>query len=447
MKFPESFLWGAASAAYQIEGSVDADGKGRSIWDDFVRKPGVVNDGSTGDTACDGYRRYREDVALMARLGIQSYRFSVAWTRVFPEGRGRQNPAGLAYYSDVVDALLAAGIEPCVTLYHWDLPAALEAEGGWRNRKTAEAFGAFAEAVAERFAGRVKLWVTLNEPQCAVGYGYGSGTNAPGLQLTDEELAVCYHNQLIAHGLAARAIRRFCPDAKIGLASTGKICCPADEADPENLAAAEKATFRMDSSDWNSVHTWFLDGAVFGHYPEEAPDFLQRFRDSVPESDWEIIKQPLDYVGLNIYHGQYVDCAGRQIPFYDGYPRTGTRWPIVPEAMHDGPLFAWRRWGLPVFITENGASCNDHIFLDGKVHDPGRTDFLTRYLRELGKTAADGVPLGGYYHWCFTDNFEWERGFRERFGLIYCDYRTQERIPKDSAYWYREVAASNGGIL
>jgi beta-glucosidase len=288
----------------------------------------------------------------MARLGIQSYRFSVAWTRVFPEGRGRQNPAGLDYYSDVVDTLLAAGIEPCVTLYHWDLPAALEAEGGWRNRKTAEAFGAFAEAVAERFAGRVKLWVTVNEPQCAVGYGYGTGTNAPGLRLPDEELAVCYHNQLIAHGLAARAIRRFARTRRIGLAR------------PERSAVRRMKPIRRTLprrkshiSDLSSDGTRCIPGsrrAVLGHYPEEAPDFLQNSaipsRRAIGRSS-----QPLDYVGLNIYHGQYVDRAGRQIPFYEGFPRTGTRWPIVPETMHYGPLFAWRRWGLPVFITKTAS--------------------------------------------------------------------------------------------
>ncbi len=447
MFFSRDFIWGAASSAYQIEGAWNEDGKGGSIWDEFCHVSGKINNGHTGDAACDAYHLYEKDLGILRDMGLHAYRFSISWPRIFPEGRGPVNQKGLAYYDALVDAMLKNGIEPYATLFHWDLPLCLHKQGGWLIRDTARAFADYAALIAEHFDGRIQNYFTINEPQCIVSLGYAQGLHAPGLMLPPEKQAECMHNLLLAHGLAVQAIR----DAsrrpvRVGMASTGKLCYPAEDA-PESCEAAQAATFHLAPDDWLFVHHWFLDAAIMGHYPAEAPPFLLKFADSVSPGDFKVIRQDLDFLGVNIYNGTPVDAAGNVQPRYPGFPRTAMKWPVTPEVMHYGLRWLHGRYGLPLFISENGQSCNDRIFLDGRVHDPDRIDFLSRYLTELKKAAADGVPLLGYFHWSLTDNFEWNNGFDERFGLVYIDYPTQKRIPKDSCLWFAETAGANGENL
>ncbi|NLF27299.1 MAG: family 1 glycosylhydrolase [Clostridiales bacterium] len=447
MAFPEGFRWGTASSAYQIEGAISEDGKGRCIWDDFAHAPGNILNDENGDVAADGYHRVGEDLPLLSDLGVDCYRFSLHWARALPDGRGRPNPKGFDFYDRLVDGLLERGIEPFPTLHHWELPSKLQDGGGWLNRNTADAFREFAALCAKRFDGRVKRWFTINEPQCIVGLGHARGIHAPGLKLPNEEQAVVMHNLLIAHGMAVSALRENSKTPiEVGACSTGRVCCPSEDTQ-ENRDAAYEEMFRSREDDWHFLHSWFLDAAVFGHYPEDAPGFLRRFADSVAPEDMRIGCQKLDFLGLNIYNGNEVDASGNYVRRYPGHPMTALRWPVSEKALRYGPLFIWRRYGLPIYIAENGQSCNDRIFLDGGVHDPDRIDFLRRYLMELERAIGEGAPVRGYFHWSFTDNFEWHTGYADRFGLIYIDYRDLRRIPKDSAAFYREVARTNGRSL
>ncbi len=445
--FGAGFVWGAASAAYQIEGAWKEEGKGPSIWDAFCHEGGHIARDESGDVASDAYHHLEEDVALLKSLGVQAYRFSISWPRVLPGGRLTVNPAGLGYYDRLVDLLLHSGITPYLTLYHWDLPLELEGKGGWLNRDTAVAFAAYAAFIARHFDRRVRHYITLNEPQCFIGLGYAQGLHAPGKRLPEEQVLTAMHNALLAHGLAVQALRaNSSGPIRIGLSSTGRLCYPQADT-PAGRSAAEAATFALAKDDWTFTHAWFLDAALLGSYPSDAPPVLARFAASVPAEDWEIIRQPLDFLGLNVYNGKAVDEAGREMPKYPGFPRTALKWPLTPEVMRYGCLFLYQRYGLPLYITENGQSSNDRIFLDGCVHDPDRIDFLQRYLAELKKAALEGVPLLGYFHWSFTDNFEWHSGYDERMGLVYVDYPSQRRIPKDSARWYAKVIAQNGNCL
>ena len=446
MIFPKNFVWGAASAAYQVEGAFAEDGRGTSVWDTFSHTPGKTYGGHTGDVACDAYHRYREDISLLSRLGIPNYRFSISWPRIFPDGR-TFSAKGFEYYDRVVDFCLEKGVTPWVTLFHWDTPQALEDEGGWHSRKTAELAGIYAGAVAEHFAGRVKHYFTLNEPQCFIGLGYKTGLHAPGKTLGDKDVFTCWHNAMLAHGLMARAVRNAAPDAQIGVASAGQIAFPHTQ-DAGDVAAARQATFsaRIGAHSPVFTHQAFLDPILLGRYPDEPFFSAGAFE---PE-DFALIRQPIDFIGLNCYNGIEVAASENGpvvIPPHEGYPRTALKWPITPEILHYGPLWVCERYRLPVYITENGLSCNDLIYMDGTVRDGDRIDFLSRYLHELGKACADGADVRGYFHWSLTDNFEWQSGYEERFGLIYIDYPTQRRIPKYSAFWYAEVARSNGASL
>lgn len=444
--FPKGFLWGAACASYQCEGAWDADGKGPSIWDDFCHDTGHVRNDDTGDIACDFYHRYEEDIVLMKQIGIKVYRFSVSWPRVMPDGTGRLNEAGLQYYDRVIDTLLLQGIEPWVTLYHWDLPSALQAKGGWLNRDTVDAFGAYAAVIAKRFDGRVKTYMTINEPQCVVGLGYGSGEHAPGLLLSNAEQALCMHHLVLAHGVAAKALRENSSSpVRIGASSCGRLCYPLEDS-PAAREAAYKASFHLTEDDWTFAFNSFMDALMFHRYADDAPAFLKEFESTVQQSDWELMERP-DFLGVNVYHGTGVDLDGRQVKWQPGYPLTATKWPVAPEVMHFGIINLYKRYGLPIYITENGQSCNDRIFMDGKVHDPDRIDYMHRYLLELKKAVDEGVPVLGYLHWSFLDNFEWAGGYDERFGMVYVDYPTQKRILKDSAFWYADVIAGNGAML
>ncbi len=446
MPFPSDFIWGAAASAYQTEGAWDEDGKGRSIWDDFCSCQGTINNGETGNIACDTYHRYPEDMRLMKEIGLKAFRFSLSWPRIMPDGKGKINEKGFAFYDAFIDMLLDNGIEPYVTLYHWDLPSVLHAEGGWMSRKTAEYLGEFAYAVAKRFDGRVKNYMTLNEPQCFINHGYRIGIFAPGLKLRPQEVDICMHNSLLAHGLAVRALRAGSGiPLSIGLPSTGMNCYPAEDTPKNRKAAADVMfTFQEEGRFWLFNHNWVYDTTMLGHYPESSPDHLRRFAESVPSSDWDIIKERMDYIGFNIYHGIPVDENGRFVQFYPGFPRSAIKWPITPEAIRFGCAALYERYGLPVMVTENGQSCNDRVFPDGKVHDPDRIDYISRHLHEVKLACDEGVPVLGYFHWSLLDNFEWQSGYDERFGLVYVDYTTQKRILKDSAVCYAAIIRNNG---
>ncbi len=447
-EFPKSFVWGAACAAYQCEGAWNADGKGSSIWDDFCHDSGkghVVND-DTGDTACDSYHRYPEDIALMKQIGIKVYRFSINWPRVIPDGTGPVNQAGLCYYDRLIDMLLENGIEPWVTLYHWDLPSALQEKGGWLNRATVDAFREYAEDIGKRFNGRVKHYMTVNEPQCVAMLGYGNGEHAPGLKLSRDEVLTCFHHLALAHGVAAKALRETSPEpVEIGAVMTGRLCYTETD-NAEGREAAYKASFRLSEDDWMFTFNIGMDPIMFHSYGENAPQFIRDFEAAVPQDDWVLIEKP-DFLAVNIYNGSQVGQDGKRIKCYPGFPLTACKWPVTPEVMHSGMSHLYRRYGLPIYITENGQSCNDRVFLDGKVHDPDRIDFLNRYLLALKKAIDEGVPVKGYLHWSLLDNFEWAEGYDERFGLVYVDFETQRRILKDSAGWFSKVIRTNGAIL
>ena len=446
MSFDKGFLWGVACAAYQCEGAWDADGKGPSIWDEFSHTKGNVRNGDTGDVACDTYRLYKEDIALMKQLGVQVYRFSISWPRIIPNGTGAINEAGLQYYDDLIDTLLENGIAPWVTLYHWDLPSPLQAAGGWTNRATVDAIREYAAVLAKRFNGRVTNYMTINEPQCVVGLGYGNGQHAPGLKLSKEEQALCMHHLVLAHGVGTTALRENSSGPiQVGLAPCGRLCYPEQDT-PAGREAAYRASFRLTEEDWTFTFNIFMDSIMFHRYDDDVPAFLKTFEKDIPQSDWDLIEKP-DFLGVNVYGGIAVTETGEPVGHIPGFPLTATKWKVTPEVRRFGMLNLYRRYGLPIYITENGQSCNDRVFLDGKVHDPDRIDFLNRYLAELKKAAQEGVPVRGYFHWSFLDNFEWNDGYDERFGIVYVDYTTQHRILKDSAIWYAGVIASNAQML
>ena len=441
ISFPESFLWGVASSAYQIEGYATADGGGRSIWDTFCHTPGKIAYGDAGDIACDAYHRFGEDIRLMKELGIKAYRFSTSWARVDPGGDGSWNEAGLAYYDKVVDLCLEMGIEPYLTLYHWELPQAIQDRGGWESRDTARAFGRYAGKMAAHFRGRVKNYFTLNEPQCTTSLGYQQGIHAPGLKLDLPRVFRVHVNQMLAHGLAQRAILEADPEARPGIASTGNLCYPEQET-PGDIAAARASTFSHSEENWIFTHQWLLDPICLGRFPDCAGTALEPLAASVTPGEMAIIHTVPHMLGYNIYNGHAVRAAEDGwlfVPKFPGFPRTGLKWPVTPEVMDWGVRFLQERYGLPGYITENGLSCNDHLFLDGGVHDPSRTDFLTRYLACLSRAVNSGADIRGYFHWAFTDNLEWHSGYGDRFGLVYVDFPTGTRIPKDSFYWYRSL--------
>ncbi|NCC08101.1 MAG: beta-glucosidase [Clostridia bacterium] len=440
MLFPKNFLWGAASSAYQIEGSPLADGGGASIWDTFSHKKGATYQGATGDIAADAYHRFADDIKLMAQMGLQVYRFSISWARVDPRGTGEFNGAGFDYYSRVIDACLENNIQPFVTLYHWELPQSLEDNGGWLNRDTAAAFARYAAECVARFGDRVKNFIVLNEPQCSAKLGYGNGVHAPGLTLDARHVFTVFHNLNLAYGMAVTAMRSVKSNISIGIATTGKLCYPATESDAD-IEAARRETFTLDDG-WAFSHNMALDPIVLGRYPTCENHEIEPFISAVTADDLAIINQRPDFIGLNIYNGLEI-CAGdggepEYVKRCDGFAMTATKWPVTPRVMDYPVRFIAERYNLPVYITENGQSCNDRIFQDGAVHDPDRIDFLATYLENLSKAIAAGTDVRGYMHWCLTDNYEWNEGYKERFGLIYIDYPTQRRILKDSAKWYAE---------
>ena len=451
MSFPSDFVWGVAAASYQIEGAAFEDGKGPSVWDMFCRKPGAVWQGQNGDVACDHYHRWREDVRLMKDLGIKAYRFSISWPRVLPDGTGRLNPKGMDFYSCLVDTLLEAGIEPWITLFHWDYPLDLYHKGGWLNRDSADWFSNYTSVITRHLSDRVTRWITHNEPQCFIGLGTERGEHAPGDKLRFDEVLLATHHTLLAHGKAVQVIRANAKAAPcIGIAMVGGACIPATES-AEDIEAARKAMFR--TAERTAFQTaWWADPIFFGRYPADG---VQLFGEMMPEirpGDMETISEPIDFYGANIYHG-FPHAAGPggepvAVRHPAGYPKTTQDfWPVTPEALYWGPRYLHERYRVPIVITENGHQNVDVISLDGKVHDPQRIDYLHRYLRKLKRAVTEGVPVKGYLQWCLTDNFEWAMGDAIRVGLVYTDYPTQKRIPKDSAYWSREVIKNNGSNI
>ncbi|MEM9064040.1 MAG: GH1 family beta-glucosidase [Planctomycetota bacterium] len=445
--FPDGFLWGVASSAYQIEGGAAADGRTPSVWDSFSQQPGAVVRGESGAVACDHFERYLEDVDLMGELGVGAYRFSVSWPRVIPDGVGSPSADGLAFYDRLVDALLERSIQPWCTLYHWDMPEALFRKGGWLNRESADWFADYAALLADRLGDRVANWMTLNEPQVYVHHGHTAGIHAPGMRYDAARIVPVIHHSLLAHGRATQALRSFSRGkATIGWAPVGETRIPHTNS-PDDIEAACDAMFRVEKREgWEFNNSWFSDPAVLGEYPADG---LKHYGTMLPdrfERDLEIIRQPLDFYGVNIYQAPRIgvrDGSPSKIEERPGEPRTRFGWPVTPEALYWGPKFLHDRYQLPMYITENGLSSMDWVHLDGKVHDAGRIDFLHRYLRELERAVSDGVDVRGYFQWSILDNFEWAAGYDQRFGLVHVDFETGVRIPKDSYHWYRSVIAEN----
>lgn len=452
MGFAKDFVWGAATSAYQIEGAASEDGKGMHIWDVYTKEPGRIYGGHTGDTACDHYHRFREDVAMMKEMGLKGYRFSIDWSRILPEGRGRVNEEGIAFYNSLIDALVENGIEPYITLYHWELPYELYKRGGWMNPDITDWFGDYARLAAERFSDRVTHFFTLNEPQCFVGLGFLTGEHAPGIKAPLRDTFAMAHNVLKAHGRAVQMLRQYGRQSLfIGYAPTCSVYYPETDS-PEDVEAARTMLFSMpeDNGNWTWNVAWWSDPVLLGHYPEEGLKRYEKYLPKITEEDMKLISEPIDIYGQNIYNGRCVrmgaDGKTELVERYEGFPKTAMDWPITPECLYWGPKFLYERYKKPLYITENGLSCHDVISLDGKVHDPNRIDFLARYLHEL-KRAAGEADVRGYFQWSLMDNFEWTKGYSDRFGLVFVDYRTQKRTWKDSAYWYREVIRTNGEQL
>ena len=449
MAFKKDFMWGAASAAHQIEGAYNEDGKGLGIWDAYTQEnDGRVKHGENGNIACDHYHRYKEDVALMKSMGIKNYRFSISWPRVMPNGVGEVNEKGLEFYSNLVDELIANGIEPLVTLFHWNYPYELHLKGGWLNSDSSDWFAEYVKVVVNRLSDRVKYWMTINEPQVFIGPGYQFGNLAPFEKRSTAEIIRMSHNVLLSHGKAVKVIRENAKiEPKIGFAQVTPCVTPKGDS-PEDIEQARKESFDLDDGEFVFSTTWWADPILLGEYPKKAYEIFSDKMPNIKDGDMEIISQPLDFYGMNIYGsasrkkiGNYPDNE------YIGCPRTLMGWPVTPETLYWSPKFLYERYKLPILITENGMASHDWVHIDGKVHDPQRIDYCHRYLREFKRAAADGVDLMGYLYWSIMDNFEWAEGYDKRFGLIHVDYRTQKRTIKESGYWYKEVMRTNGENL
>jgi beta-glucosidase len=441
--FPKDFLWGSATASYQVEGAVNEDGRGLSIWDTFSRTTGKTVNGATGDVADDHYHRYKEDIALMKALGVKSYRFSIAWSRVFPDGTGKPNPKGLDFYKKLLDELLKNDIQPFATLYHWDLPQTLQDKfGGWESRETSKAFGDYAAYVAKNLSDKVKHFFTINEFGAFVELGYRIGIHAPGLKLPAGRFNQTRHHCVLGHGLAVQAIRANAKaGTKIGLAENMTICCPVIET-AEHIKAAAEATRQLNAPYMTVIQEGKYTDLYLANAGSDAPKFTAE--------DLKTISSPLDFVGINIYTPTYIRADGSKqgfaaVPNPASYPHMASSWlTIGPEALYWGPRNVNNLWGTKeIYITENGCSSSDIPAADGKVYDTDRVMYLRNYLSHLQRATGEGVPVKGYFLWSLMDNFEWADGYTNRFGLHYVDYATQKRTPKLSADFYKQVIANN----
>lgn len=452
MSFKKDFVWGAATASFQIEGAALEDGKGLSVWDVLSHKKGFVRDDHNGDVACDHYHRFKEDVQLMKKMGLKAYRFSISWPRVLPNGTGEINEKGLDFYDKLVDELLANGIEPYVTLFHWDFPNELFLKGDFMNPDSSDWFAEYTKVVVDRLSDRVSNWMTLNEPQCYVGLGHQIGEHAPGLKLAEPYLMQIIHNMLLAHGKAVQVIRKYAKKKPvIGYAPVLGYIAPRTDS-PEDIALAKEQMFSCHEEDFCFSEPWWNMPIYKGCYPEDGLKLWEKWLPKIGQNDMKTIHQPLDFFGFNFYRSPltagYVDGKPDiRVIHQTGHPQTAFDWEVTPEGFYHMAKIMYERYQLPLLITENGLANQDWVSLDGKVHDPQRIDFLSRYLLALRKAASEGVDVMGYMHWSLMDNFEWAAGYNKRFGMIYVDYETQERILKDSAYWYKKVIETNGECL
>lgn len=479
MSFPKDFIWGVATSSYQIEGAVTEGGRQSSVWDEFSHEKGKTEHGENGDISCDHYHHYKEDIQILKSLGIKNYRLSISWSRVLSyksdyKGeavKGEVNSKGLEFYDNVINELLANDITPWVTLFHWDLPMELERKGGWRNRDIMYWAADYAELIVKHFGKRVTHYFTINEMPCVLG-GY-CGWMAPGLVVSQKEQLNIVHNLLLTQGNMARAIRKNLPEAQIGFAHNGNALYPATDSEAD-IKAMEKAIEVIESSRENYAPekgtglfngtslTYWCDPIFLGHYPEEAFTIFKNEMPKIEEGDMEIISTPLDFVAYNTYEGACISATSEAvagsgvacdtddfcvIPFPQGIPRTAIKWPITPRSMRYFNEYICKRYKKPLYITENGMSNADVISKDGKVHDEQRISFTESYLHNLSLAIEDGANIKGYFHWSLLDNFEWSRGYQERFGMVYVDYQTQKRTIKDSALWYKNVIATNGSEL
>jgi beta-glucosidase len=452
--FAADFQWGVATAAYQIEGAANADGRAPSIWDTFCHVGDHIADSSSGDEACDHYHRYPEDVALMAELGVTSYRFSIAWPRIQPEGKGEANAAGLAFYDRLVDALLERGIAPMATLFHWDLPQAVQDAGGWTERDTANRFGEYAAIVGRALGDRVKMWMTLNEPVITTVYGHIWGIHAPGLNLFDDPFPVVHH-QLLGHGLAVSALRAGGVTGRVGIANNyGPAWAVGPDGERDSATDADRAAASAYDAFHNRLYT---DPLLLGRYPAGLDAFSGAGRLTeesasglVRPGDLATIAAPTNALGVNYYNPAGIGAPSPGMPLpYDarmvaGYPTTYFGWPVVPDGLRETLAMLRLRYGAalpPIYVTENGCAYEDVPGEDGTVDDTDRIAFLDGHIRALGAAVAEGAPVAGYYVWSLLDNFEWAEGYTKRFGLVHVDFETQRRTPKASYRWYRDQIA------
>jgi beta-glucosidase len=447
-QFPPDFQWGTATAAYQIEGAVQEDGRGQSIWDAFAHTPGKVVNGDTGDMACDHYHRWKEDIKIIKELGCKFYRFSIAWPRILPEGRGKVNQAGIDFYSRLIDELLYSGIHPLVTLYHWDLPTALP--NAWLNRGVVDAFSELTSVAARSYGDRVKEWVTINEPWCTSYLSYKLGIHAPGLQDTYKAILAAHH-QLLAHGKGVSVLRSECPQARVGIVLNLSPFYPLTNS----LADREAARFGD-----GELARWFLDPLYGKEYPADILNDLQKagiLKDDKPEfvlpGDMDIIATITDFIGINYYSRNVVKANTTHPDNPESFEfgrdskveRTDIGWEVYPQGLFEVLERVYRDYApAEILITENGASYGDEPGKDGQVHDNKRIDYLRSHLEQVAKAIQAGIPVKGYYLWSLMDNFEWSLGYSQRFGIVHVDYQTQKRTVKDSAKWYAQAIRNNG---
>lgn len=445
LNFPKGFIFGVATASFQIEG--DRAGRGDCIWDDFCAKQGNILDGSNGDVACDHVNRYKEDVGIMKQIGVHAYRFSISWPRIFPDESGKPNEKGVQFYNNLIDELLKNGIRPFITLFHWDMPTWVYQRGGWLNEETAKLFGEFARFVGKAYGDRVKYFITFNEPQSFLPAGHHTGRHAPGLQLDEKQWLQASHNFFRAHGYAVKALRETVKDAKIGITMSTDADFPLTDSE-EDIAAAKKSILSIkEDYFWHMSLRYWCDPIYLGEYPKEM---YERFGDKMPvmtEMDKALISQPLDFHAQNCYSSSAIQSDGQggfkiaKAPL--GKMKNSLNWSVTPRAIWFVTKILWERYKLPIYITENGICCNDWICEDGEVHDSYRVDFYKKYLKQLNRAIQEGADVKGFFAWSLMDNFEWGKGYSERFGLVYVDYATQKRTLKDSAKFYKELIKNN----
>lgn len=433
--FPKDFKWGVATSAYQIEGAWNKDGKGKSIWDSFCHEQGKIIDGTTGDIACNHYEKFPQDIATMRELGIRNYRCSISWPRVMPEGKNKINPAGLDYYDRLIDELCESNIDPFVTLYHWDLPQVLQDMGGWNNRDVSKYFADYAALMAKKLGDRVKFWATLNEPWVIANLGHKTGEMAPGLK--DQKLTLqVIHNLMLAHGMAVQAIRACEPKSEVGIVQI---------LFPTHPASDSQADQKVAEFTWQRESAWFLDPLFKASYPAEI---WESYGDMVPQveaGDMALISQKLDFLGVNFYFRNVMSAENGRLEKIPGADYTDMGWEVHAPGLRHLLLRLSNEYKLPpLYITENGAAYQDVLTADGRVHDQNRLEYVRDHLLEAHAAIQEGVDLRGYFLWSLLDNFEWAYGLSKRFGIIYVDYQSLERYPKDSALWYAKVIKRNG---